>query len=314
MMNYVNLQQYTQPLQNNYNQISQQNFNNTSTYNYPQQNYINNTNIFNNYSTPYIQQQQIFQQQPMMMQQQQMFMPQQQMMMPQQQMFMPQQQMMIPQYQQQQDNSSGFMMQLIQMLLPLLLKNNQSAVTNNQPTTIEQTEIVEDSVGVWGDPHFDAIGADGKTAVKFDQKGIVGDTYNVFQGDGYEVDARYDTHKSGYAIMGEAHIKAGADSIAVTKDGKTTINGKVIKDGSTVKLNDGTKVNVNGANTTIESRDGDGGKIAITNTDGKYLNIDPSGKMSGLGGILGTAMANNKALTEEECEKFNITGTNKKIA
>ena len=243
-------------------------------------------------------------QQPMMMQQPMMIMPQQN------QMMIQEDQMMI---QQDQGDSSGFMQQLITMLLPLLLGNTQ----NNEPVVeeevIEQTEIIDDSIGVWGDPHFDAVGADGKTKIKFDQKGVVGDTYNVFQGDGYEVDARYDNWNGGYAIMGEAKIKAGADTIGISKDGTIKVNNNVIKDGKTIELNDGTKLIVTGKNALIESRDGDS-KINITNGGG-YLNIDPSGKFAGLGGILGTAMAGNKNLTEEECEKFNVTeDENKKVA
>ena len=307
MISYPNMQQYAPSYQNNYNQYQnnynqysynqpiQQNYNNYSTSIYPQQNYlsntnISNTNIFNNYGGYQMMQQPMVMQQPMMIQQQPMMIQQQPMMV----------------QQQQQSDSSGFMQQLIMMLLSSLL---QPAV---EEAPVEQTEIIDESVGVWGDPHFDAVGADGKTKIRFDQKGKVGDTYNVFKGDGYEVDARYDNWNGGYAIMGEAKIKAGADTIGIAKDGTITVNNKVIKDGKTVKLNDGTKLVVTGKNAVIESRDGDS-KINITNGGG-YLNVDPTGKFSGLGGILGTAMAENKNLTEEECEKFNVTtNKNKKI-
>ena len=306
MISYPNLQMYTQGYQNNYNQYQnnynqpmQQNYNNYSTSIFPQQNYqnntnINNTNIFNNVGGYQMIQQPMVMQQPMMIQQQPMMIQQQPMMIQQQQQIMPQ----------QQSDSSGFMQQLIMMLLSTLM---QPAAPEEE---IVEEEIIDESVGVWGDPHFDAVGVDGKTKIKFDQKGKVGDTYNVFQGDGYEIDARYDNWNGGYAIMGEAKIKAGADTIGIAKDGKITVNGKQIKDGKTVKLNDGTKLIVTGKNAVIESRDGNS-KINITNGGG-YLNIDPTGKFSGLGGILGTAMAGNKNLTEEECEKFNVTTDKKK--
>jgi len=250
------------------------------------------------------------QQQPMMMQQQMMF-PQMQ----QQPMMMQQQQMMIPQQQQQrpqQNSSSGFMQQLITMLLPMLLGNNQGQ-TEAAKKTAEQTTVV-DSLE-WGDPHFEATGADGKTKIKFDHKGEKDHTYNVFQGDGYEVDAKYAdwSDPKNPRIMTQTRIQAGADTIEFTKDGKSTINGQVIKDGSTVKLNDGTKVNVKAGAMTIESRDGDGAKINLTSQSG-YINVSQAGKFSNLGGIMGTAIAKNKGLTEEEANKFDVTNTNKKIA
>lgn len=320
---YPSLQQYMQTQNNtnqyqnnynqsNYNQAFQQN-NNYSTNIYPQQNYFNNTNIFNNFnSTPYMQQQQqpaIFQGQsinfgggsPMVMQGQ--------MMMPQQPMMM-QQQMMIPQ--QQQNSSSGFLQQLIMLLLPMLLENKTQQAPVEE--VIEQTEISDDGRGIWGDPHFEAKGADGKTQIKFDHKGEKDHTYNVFQGDGYEVDAKYAnwTDPKNPRIMSQAKIKAGADTIEITKDGKVTVNNNAVKDGSTVNLNDGTKLIVKGNATTIETKDGDS-KINITNSGG-YLNVDPSGKFSKLSGILGTAMKENRNLSEEESNKFDVTNTNKKIA
>jgi len=322
MINYQNtamyqpFSNYNQNYQNNYNYNSLNNYNQNyfnSNY-YSQENNINNitNNYYNNslnYPCPYTQTPAFWSDFPTMPQQQTMFSQQQMYQQPQQmyqsqQMMFPQQQMY--QQPQQQDNTSSFVQQLIMMLLPMFLGNN------TQETCTEET-TVDDNSSAWGDPHFKSTGKDGKTAIKFDQKGKVGDTYNVFKGDGYEVDARYDSYPTGYAIMGEAKVKAGADTIDVTKDGKTTINGKVIKDGSDIKLNDGTHVIVKGATTTIESKDKDGAKINIVNGGG-YLNIDPTGKFNGLGGILGTAIDQNKNLTEEECEKFNVTNTKKKIA
>jgi len=312
MSNYNNYNNYNNNLyNNNYNNYNTSNYNtsvypttnnNYNTSVYPTSNNI--TNIYNNYygiqnmGTPsYGAQQQVMFPQ---MQQQVMFpQAQQQTMYPQM-----QQQVMFPQVQ-QQDNSANMMQQMLGMLLPLLMQLLGSGTNaTNGTTTVDQTEISVDDKGVWGDPHFETTGKNGEK-VKFDQKGKVGDTYNVFSGDGYELDAKYDKWDTGYAIMGTATMKAGADTIQVTKDGKVTINDNVIKDGSSIKLNDGTSVKVEGKNAIVTTRDGDS-KINITNGGG-YLNVDPEGKFSNLNGILGTAIDQSKALTEEECEKFNVT-------
>ena len=309
MLNYGNTAIYQPTL--NYNQAYQNNYstsNSNSNY-YSQQNNINNitnnyyNNLFNNSGiSSYVQAPAIFQDQSLspIMQQQQMMFPQQ---MYQQSIMQQQQQMMFP----QQGNSSGFMQQIMSMILPMLLGDLTEQSQTDQPTTVDQTDIEVKNQGVWGDPHFETKGKDGK-AIKFDHKGTAGNTYNVFQGDGYEVDALYkDSGNPNLPrVMDKARIVAGKDVIVHNSQGQTFVNGKEIKDGATVKLNDGTKVTAQGANMILDSKDKDGAKINITSQDG-YINIDPEGKFGNLGGILGTAINKNKGLTEEEANKFNIT-------
>jgi len=288
MIGYANLQQ-TMPNYNT-NMYSMNNYNNYNSLS----NYTNyNSSIFNNYgSSSSIMAPQMTQQ------------------------------MYAPQMVQQQDNSSNMMQMLMGLFLPLLMQllgggtntaanntglTNLNALTNATTpttTTVDQTNITVDDKGIWGDPHYTATGADGKTKINFTHDGKTGDTYNVFEGDGYEIEGKYGLAGNNINKILDTTIKAGNDSIGYNVKGEVTINGETIKDGATVKLNDGTKVTKNGKSMILESREGDS-KVEFKNNDG--ICLDPSGKFSNLGGILGTAISENRNLSEEEANKFDIT-------
>ena len=156
----------------------------------------------------------------------------------------------------------------------------------------KETNICDTSV--WGDPHYQAKGADGTTDINFTHNGTTGDTYNVFQGDGLEVDGKYGL--DGYAVnkILDANIKNGSDLIDYNVNGETSINGKKVNDGETITLADGTKITQNGTNMTLDTKDGNS-SIGFRNNDG--ICLDPTGKFTNIGGILGTAIAQNKNLT-----------------
>jgi len=198
---------------------------------------------------------------------------------------------------------SGMMQMLLSMLLPLLA---------GTPVAYDDEQVtIDDGSSIWGDPHYKTKGSDGKTDINFTHAGEADHIYDVFNGDGYEVDAKYVNWGGAAAkVMGETNIKAGADKINFKQDGSLSINGTKIEDGKSVTLNDGTKVSLKGKIATIESRDGDGAKINM-DASGGYINVDPTGKFSKLGGILGKAISENKNLTEEECEKFDLTDNKK---
>ena len=168
----------------------------------------------------------------------------------------------------------------------------------------KETNICDTSV--WGDPHYQAKGADGTTDINFTHNGTTGDTYNVFQGDGLEVDGKYGL--DGYDVnkILDANIKDGSDLINYNVNGETSINGKKVNDGETITLADGTKITQKGTNMTLDTQDGNS-SIGFRNNDG--ICLDPTGKFTNIGGILGTAIAQNKNLTEEEANKFDITNT-----
>lgn len=217
----------------------------------------------------------------------------------------------------QQDNC---LQQLMGLLLPLLLQK----LLVKQPTTVTQdtttitpktdtpTTVTTDQItinpkdkGIWGDPHYNVTGTNGKK-INFTHKGTTGHTYNVFQGDGYNVDAKYIDSWGPNAprYIGNVKMNAGSDVIGFNKAGKATINGEAIKKGS-YTLADGTKVDYSGPKLLISSKEGDS-SIRFT-TNGKAMTVDPEGNFSGLNGILGTAIRENRKLSEKECNQFDIT-------
>jgi hypothetical protein len=205
------------------------------------------------------------------------------------------------------NSSSANMMKMMTQMMTLLLDDSDSGAKTTPLK--EEIEVCDDSKGAWGDPHYETVGKDGKK-IKFDHDGQTGHTYNVFSGDGYQVKGLYGKNgKAGNDII-NTKIEAGKDTIEYSVDGKTKINGKVIKNGD-VTLTDGTKVAVNGKNMTLVSKEGDS-SIKFNNSDG--ISVDPKGKFSNLGGILGTAINTNKALTEKEANKFDLTTKAKKAA
>jgi hypothetical protein len=176
--------------------------------------------------------------------------------------------------------------------------------TKTTEKPVEQTEIAKDSRGIWGDPHYTTKGANGED-INFMHCGESGKTYNVFEGDGYKVEGLYDNRgwSNGVTFVVDTTVKAGNDTIKYNLDGKTSVNGEILKNG-TVTLKDGTKVNVNGKSMTILSREGDS-KMDFTNNDG--ICIDPEGKFGNLSGILGKSISLGKALTEEEANKYTLS-------
>jgi len=221
--------------------------------------------------------------------------------------------------QQPQQNDIFTMLQQILNLLLSSLMDNGNQPENKQPITKEkesvdikpkkdnqQVNVADNSKGVWGDPHYNVVGANGKD-VNFDHKGVEGHTYNVFKGDGYVIDGKYSRRNTNnpdeYCIIGDTRIKTGGGTVGYNLEGKTTLNGKELKEGSH-SLSDGTKLTINGPTLTLHSKEGDS-KVTLTNSDG--ICIDPSGKFSGMDGILGTAIAKSKVLSEEESNRFDVS-------
>jgi len=165
-------------------------------------------------------------------------------------------------------------------------------------------DVSNDSKGEWGDPHFDLKGQDGK-ALKFDHKGKNGHTYNLFSGSGFNVNGTYDASGDPKAPqkVGKADIQVGDDKVSYNKDGQAELNGKKLKEGSKETLQDGSNLEYKDKKLTLTGPDGQ--SIDLTNSDG--IIVKPKGHFDDAGGIIGTAMANNKNLSSKECEKFDIT-------
>lgn len=237
----------------------------------------------------------------------------------------------------QQNNSGLYLQQLMGMFLPLLqnlLVKQPAAATpatvdqtsvevtpkTETPTTVTQdtTEITPQTTcensKVYGDPIYNLTGKNGKK-VYFQHKGKSGHTYNIFQGDGYEVDGKYGNLGNPVKPIVSTKIKAGADTIEYkatnAKNGKTRLNGEVLKDGS-YTLKDGTVLDIKKGKAVINSREGDA-KISMSYyIDG--IRVTPTGDFGNMGGIMGTAIDQSRKLSEKEANTYDVTeDPNKKI-
>jgi hypothetical protein len=166
-------------------------------------------------------------------------------------------------------------------------------------------DISDDSKGAWGDPHFD-IKIGGGKHIKFDHKGINGNWYRIFTGDNFDIIGKYAPWNGALPqIIDTTKIKAGSDLIIFNASGKATLNGKDIKVGTYV-LKDGTVVEFkSAAQMKLISPEKDS-NVTIYCRSGKYQDIDPSGKFNKLGGIIGKAIKEGRALTNAECDMFNV--------
>jgi hypothetical protein len=156
--------------------------------------------------------------------------------------------------------------------------------------------------GVWGDPHYSIIGSNGKP-IDFTHNGVAYNTYDVFSADGVEIDGLYTPYANAPCVITKSTIKIGADQIIFDVNGKAQINGKDVTQGA-YTLSDGTKITISNGVLSISKRDGNG-QIDIK-ADGNSMTIDPSGEFSNMSGILGTAIAENRTMTEAESESFNL--------
>lgn len=171
------------------------------------------------------------------------------------------------------------------------------------PQQIVKDEIeIHDKANVWGDPHYHLVGKDGKD-IKFDHCGEAGKTYNVFSGDNLQIDGLYAPYGDKPCVIDTATVRAGSDVLTFNKSGEAALNGQKLEQKSGV-LRDGTKYELNGKTLTVTPNDGTG-KVNIVAQDTE-MTVDPDGKFANLGGIVGTAISENRALSEEEANKFEI--------
>lgn len=129
-------------------------------------------------------------------------------------------------------------------------------------------QVIAGSGRIWGDPHF--IGADGG---KYDVQGEAGKTYNLLSDQGLQVNGRFDSWGSrGATVVGEVGITLSkyGDVVGINKDGKGYVNGKEIKDGQTVTLDDGTTVKRNGKNFEVKTAEW----TLNIQTRGDHINMD----------------------------------------
>ncbi len=178
--------------------------------------------------------------------------------------------------------------------------NDDIIVTND---SLGEVDISAEGRGVWGDPHYEVTGANGEP-IKFDHHGIAGHEYHVFSGDNISITGLYAPSGDQPCVISETTLRAGDDTIQYDKEGNLKINGQEAKDGE-YDLADGTKIIKEGKVMTVVPADGTG-KVDI-HAEGDSMMVDPSGQFKNLDGILGTAIAENRPLPEDEAnQKFDL--------
>ncbi len=175
------------------------------------------------------------------------------------------------------------------------------------------TNIADDLQGAWGDPHFNFVDSTGEK-VTIDHKGTDGQTYNILNADGLDIDAEYKiaADPNNPQVMGAVRIQAGLQQL-ILNEGKVILDGKELKAGTKKLLGDSRIIEVQeNGNLKINTKDGIG-NINIVN-QGDYYDIDPSGQLNidttkDSGGVLGFLTVLGQHKSKEEI--LNQYDTNK---
>lgn len=174
-----------------------------------------------------------------------------------------------------------------------------------------------DNKGAWGDPHFHFTDSTGKS-VTIDHKGIDGETYNILNADGLDIDAEYKRYKDpkNPQLMGAIRVNAGNQQL-IMHEGKVLLDGEEIRKGTSVKLKDGRTIEIsNKGSVDIKTLD-DKGVIKVKYQNG-YYDIDPEGNIgvntkNSYGGILGYLMYLGQHVKKQEILERYDTNKNGKL-
>lgn len=167
--------------------------------------------------------------------------------------------------------------------------------------------ISKDSQGAWGDPHYTLVGNKGNS-INFDHKGKDYHKYNVFEGDDVSITGTYVPWTAeSPQVIGAVDAKAGKDNVHFDTSGKITVNGTELAKGE-YKLNDGTTLKVDPVNKKIILVNKDGNSQVSINAANGYIDIDPEGYFTNMGGIIGKSVLESRALTNDEADKFEVMG------
>ena len=197
------------------------------------------------------------------------------------------------------DQVMGLLMGMMQMMMgggfPVLANGQQEII---------QEEVIIGDTRAWGDPHYVFEDKTGKD-VTIDHKGTDGETYNVLNADGLDIDAEYKHHGGNKPQdIGAVRIDAGNQELILNR-GKATLDGQELKEGEHT-LADGRTINVNNGNVDISTINGDG-TISVKKDGGRY-DISTSGKVGvntniDNGGILGFLATQGQNNSKDEILK-----------
>jgi len=203
------------------------------------------------------------------------------------------------------NNSKTFISSFMQFMFDYIAK------TQNEYA--KEIEIDESLKGAWGDPHFNFKDEVGES-VNVNHRGIDGETYNVFNADGLDIDAEYKKVGNNTApqTVGAVRVNAGNQELLLN-EGKVILDGIELTVGTIKTLKDGRKVEIleNGS-VKVLTKDSEG-TINIVNKTGHY-DIDPEGTLginirNDLGGILG--LLSVQGLDKTKAEILTKYDTNK---
>lgn len=131
-------------------------------------------------------------------------------------------------------------------------------------------EAISGKGRIWGDPHF--IGQDGD---QYDVQGEAGKTYNLLSDQNFQMNGQFDAYGDGGAtVVGKVGISAGSDQIEVGKDGTVMVNGRELKEGDKVELEDGGSVEYRDGSVQVDSGEWKTNIQFAGSGDDAYLNID----------------------------------------
>ena len=158
-----------------------------------------------------------------------------------------------------------------------------------------------------GDPHYDLTGADGN-AIHFTNKGVTGDTYNIFNGNDITINGLYKEwtgHPENPQVIGKIGMNIGNDEIMWDNSGKPTLNGTEIPKNKKITLVDGTVIEYNGSKLTINSSQTNGQVTITANADGvDGFAVNATGNFNNIGGIIGTAIKYSAPLSDDYIQKY----------
>ncbi len=208
------------------------------------------------------------------------------------------------------NNQMSSLMSYINYLVNFLSgKTSGSNLLNNSNLPYEEEIIIEEDLqGAWGDPHFNFRDKTGNK-VTIDHKSTkngktyYGETYNILNADGLDIDAEYKKHTdpNNPQVMGAVRVNAGTQEL-ILHEGKTLLEGKELKAGTKQRLKDGrTLIIGQNGNVTVNTKDGQG-RIDIK-YNGIHYDIDPAAE-KGINfnpeGVLGFLWSKGKTMTKQQ--------------
>lgn len=184
--------------------------------------------------------------------------------------------------------------------------------TTTVVTPATQTNIDHVGFGFWYDPSLYTTDANGAVSGKDSEKLADNSTYKLFTGDDIQIYGTYTTSK---ATSDTVTMKVGNQTVTLKSDGTATIDGKTLSNSTTTTLADKSTITYHKGvatgdkNSYITLNSGDGsGSVTIWSdaANAGAMLVAPTGKFSGLGGLVGDAYKNGKVTSGTDWSKYLV--------